>query len=168
MRSVGVIARYVLLGAAVGVPVGGLWVWWAPRVLVTSLTDPAFVDPYPEGFAEADLVLGALLLVAGCGIGVVAALRLNRTRFVGGWVHVVGAIAAAVVCAAVARILGWWLAGRVAAGLTDGRYELPLTVGASGVLLLGVFAALLVIVLHAAFARDPATTGSVPSAPGSP
>lgn len=152
------VARYVVLGAVVGVPVGLLWVWWAPRVLVASPDDRAFVEAYPQGFAGADLLLGALLLVAGLGIGAVAATRLGRTGFVGGWAHVIGAAAGAAVCAAVARVLGWWLVGRVARELADGRVELPVRVGAGGVLLLGVFATLLVIVLYAAFARDPVMT----------
>lgn len=159
MRPVGVIARYVVLGAGLGFLVGLLWVWWAPRVLVLSRDNRDFLDTYPQGFAGADLLLGALLLVAGLGIGAVTAARLGRLGFVGGWAHVLGAAAGAGVCAAVARVLGWWLAGRVAHELPDGTVELPLGVGAGGVLLLGVFAALLVIALFAAFARDPVTTG---------
>ncbi|HQR80889.1 MAG TPA: hypothetical protein PLT68_11775 [Actinomycetota bacterium] len=159
MRPVGVVARYVVLGAAIGIPAGLLWVWWAPRVLVASTDNRVFLETYPQGFATTDLLLGALLLVSGLGIGVAAARRLGQTGFVGGWVHVIGAAAGAGVCAAVARILGWWLAGRVARELPDGTVELPVRAGAGGVLLLGVFSALLVIVLYAAFARDPATTG---------
>jgi hypothetical protein len=108
------------------------------------------------------------LLVAGIGIGVVAAIRLTRTGFAGGWAHVVGAMAAAGVCAAVARVVGWWLAGRSAAGLPDGTYRLPVTVAAEGVLLLGMSSALLVVLVVAAFAREHVTPGSVPSGPSSP
>lgn len=158
MRPVGVVARYVVLGAILGVAVGLLWVWWAPRVLVASADNRAFLETYPQGFAGADLLLGALLLVAGLAVGAAAAKRLGQAGFAGGWAHVLGAAASAGVCAAVARVLGWWLAGRVARELPDGTVELPLGVGAAGVLLLGVFAALLVIVLFAAFARDPVTT----------
>jgi hypothetical protein len=168
VRPAGVIARYVVLGAALGLPIGLLWVWLAPRVVVSSITEVNFVDPYPQGFAEADLILGALLLVAGIGIGVVAAIRLHRTGFAGGWVHVVGAMAAAGVCAAVARVAGWWLAGRSAVGQPDGTYQLPVSVGADGVLLLGIFAALLVVLLVAVVAREPVMTGSVPSGPSLP
>lgn len=163
LRPLGVIARYVVLGAALGVPVGVLWVWWAPRVLVRSLADADFVDAYPQGFAVIDLTLGALLLVSGLAIGVVAASRLVRTGFLHGWAHVVGAMAAAATCAAVARILGWWLAGREVVTRPDATFALPITVGADGVLLLGVFAALLVVVLVAAFARDRVIPGSGPS-----
>lgn len=91
MRPAGVISRYIVLGAALGLPVGLLWAWWAPRVLVRSVADADFVDAYPQGFAITDLTLGALLLAAGVVIGVLAARRLARTGFVGGWAHVVGA-----------------------------------------------------------------------------
>ncbi len=167
MRPAGVISRYIVLGAALGVPVGLLWAWWAPRVLVRSVADADFVDAYPQGFAITDLTLGALLLAAGVVIGVLAARRLARTGFVGGWAHVVGAMAAAVVCAATGRVIGWWVAGREVATLSDGTFALPITVGADGVLLLGVFSALLVVVLAAAFARDLVTPESVPSEPSS-
>ena len=167
MRPAGVISRYIVLGAALGVPVGLLWAWWAPRVLVRSVADADFVDAYPQGFAITDLTLGALLLAAGVVIGVLAARRLARTGFVGGWAHVVGAMAAAVVCAATGRVIGWWVAGREVATLSDGTFALPITVGADGVLLLGVFSALLVVVLAAAFARDRVTPESVPSEPSS-
>ena len=167
MRPAGVISRYIVLGAALGVPVGLLWAWWAPRVLVRSVADADFVDAYPQGFAITDLTLGALLLAAGVVIGVLAARRLVRTGFVGGWAHVVGAMAAAVVCAATGRVIGWWVAGREVATLSDGTFALPITVGADGVLLLGVFSALLVVVLAAAFARDGVTPESVPSEPSS-
>ena len=163
MRPAGVISRYIVLGAALGVPVGLLWAWWAPRVLVRSVADADFVDAYPQGFAITDLTLGALLLAAGVVLGVLAARRLARTGFVGGWAHVVGAMAAAVVCAATGRVIGWWVAGREVATLSDGTFALPITVGADGVLLLGVFSALLVVVLAAAFARDRVTPESVPS-----
>ena len=160
-------SRYIVLGAALGVPVGLSWAWWAPRVLVRSVADADFVDAYPQGFAITDLTLGALLLAAGVVIGVLAARRLARTGFVGGWAHVVGAMAAAVVCAATGRVIGWWVAGREVATLSDGTFALPITVGADGVLLLGVFSALLVVVLAAAFARDRVTPESVPSEPSS-
>ena len=136
-------------------------------MLVRSVADADFVDAYPQGFAITDLTLGALLLAAGVVIGVLAARRLARTGFVGGWAHVVGAMAAAVVCAATGRVIGWWVAGREVATLSDGTFALPITVGADGVLLLGVFSALLVVVLAAAFARDRVTPESVPSEPSS-
>ncbi len=154
-HPVAVIARYVLLGAAMGVPVAIFWIWWAPRVVVSSLETTSFVEGYPQGFAVADLILGALLLVAGLVVGVVAAARLRRTGFVKGWSQVVGAMAGAVMCAAVARVLGWWLAGMQTTSLPDGTFELPVTIGAQGVLLLGVFSALLVILGYSAFAREP-------------
>jgi hypothetical protein len=149
-----VLARYVLLGAAVGLPVGVLWVLLSPRVVLTSQEPVSFAEAYPQGFATADLTLGALLLVVGLLLGAVASARLNRSGFVGGWVHVVGVIAAAGVCAAVARVIGWWVAGRRFEALGDGTSEAPLSLGASGVLLLGVFAALLVVVFASALARD--------------
>lgn len=165
LRSAGVVARYIVLGAGLGVAVGLLWVWLAPRVLVTSLTEVDFVDAYPQGFAEADLTLGALLLAAGFGIGIVGARRLWQMHFDRGWVQVVGVMCATAVCASVARVVGWWLAGRALARLPSGQYELPLTVGAGGVLLLAAFSALLVVVFYAAFAREPVTPAAVPSAP---
>lgn len=168
LHPAGVIARYLVLGAALGVPAGVLWIWWAPRVRATSLEGPVFVEGYPQGFAVADLVLGALMLAAGVAIGVVAAIRLRHTGFVGGWAHVVGAMIGAAMCAAVARVTGWWLAGRDVRERVDGTFELPVTVGANGVLLLGIFSALLVILMYAAFARDRVTPGSEQSAPSSP
>lgn len=163
LRPAGVIARYVVLGAALGVPVGLLWAWWAPRVLVRSVADADFVDAYPQGFAITDLMLGALLMAAGVVIGVLAARRLVKTGFVGGWAQVVGAMASAAVCAATGRVIGWWVAGREVVTQSDGTFALPITLGADGVLLLGVFSALLVVVLGAAFARDRVTPESAPS-----
>lgn len=163
LHPVGVMSRYVVLGALLGMPVGMLWVWWAPRVLVSSVANADFVEAYPQGFAVTDLTLGALLLASGIVVGAVAARRLVRTGFVGGWVHVVGAMIGSAVTAAVARVLGWWLAGREVVAQADGTYALPMRVGAEGVLLLGVFSALLVIVLVVAFAREPVNHGSVPS-----
>ncbi len=159
LHPLGVIARYIVLGAALGVPVAVLWVVLAPRVLATSLDPATFAEQYPQGFAAADLTLGSLLLVFGGAIGLTAAIRLRRTGFDRGWAQVVGAMASAGMCAAVARVVGWWLAGRATSG-EEGAFELPLTVGADGVLLLGVFSALLVIVFYAAFAREPVATSS--------
>lgn len=171
LNPVGVIARYVLLGAAVGIPVGLLWVALAPRVLVAHDNSAAFVDAYPQGFAIADLTLGALLLVAGLALGLVGVVRLKRTGFEGGWAQVVGVLAGALVAGAVARVIGWWLAGRVMRPV-GANIELPLTVQADGVLLLGAFSALLVLVLYAAFARDQveesAPLVTVPADPHSP
>lgn len=167
LHPLGVVARYIVLGAGLGVMVGLLWVWLAPRVLLNSSDATDFVDAYPQGFAQADLTLGALLLGAGCVIGFAGARRLRRTHFNGGWVHVVGVVSAAAMCAAVARVVGWWLAGRAPSELPGGRYELPLTVGASGVFLLAGFSALLVVVFYAAFAREAVTPAVVQSEPAS-
>lgn len=152
LRPLGVIARYVVLGAALGLPVGLAWVMLAPRVQATG---EDLVDAYPEGFAAADLTLGLALAVAGVVLGVVAARRLHRTGFEGGWAQVAGVIAGGLSCAAVARVVGWWIAGRSSTAL-DGLRELPLSLSANGVLLLSVLAGLLVVVLAAGFARDPA------------
>ena len=153
LKPAGVIARYVLLGAGIGAVVGGLWSLLAPRVLVVHGEAGRFVDAYPQGFAIADLTLGSLLLVAGVGIGAVAVLRLRRTGFEQGWSQVIGALVAALMCAATARVVGWWLAGRSMTRIGD-EVELPLTLQATGVLLLGAFSALLVVVLVSAFSRD--------------
>lgn len=153
LHPTGVVARYVLLGAAVGVPVGLLWVALAPRVLVSHDNAAAFLDPYPQGFAIADLTLGLLLLIVGVGLGVVAVVRLRRTGFEGGWAQVTGVLAASLMAGAVARVIGWWLAGRAMVP-RGSNIELPLTVQADGVLLLGAFSALIIVVLYAAFARD--------------
>ena len=167
LQPFGVIARYVLLGAALGIPVAILWVLLAPRVIATSVDPAEFAEPYPQGFAATDLTLGALLLVAGCVLGVVAAMRLRATGFDRGWGQVLGVIVGAAMCAAVARVVGWWLAGRTLRPIPDG-FELPLTVGASGVLLLGMYSGLLVVLFYAAFAREPAgvTPVSEPSGLG--
>lgn len=164
-HPVGVVARYVVLGAALGAPIGVLWAWRAPRVQVRSLSEPSLVLPYPQEFAETDLILGVLLACAGLGLGVTACIRLHRTGFAAGWVQVLGLVAGAAVCAAVARVVGWWLAGRSAHALGDGTYELPITVGADGVLLTALFTGLLVVVLFAAFAREPVRSGSGQSVP---
>lgn len=153
LPAIGVIARYVLLGAALGVPVGLAWVLLAPRVEVAH-GDGGFVEPYPQGFAVADLTLGVGLLLAGIVLGALAMRRLRQLGFRQGGVQVIGVVVAAGMCAAVARVLGWWLAGR--AMVRDGdTVELPLTLQANGVLLLAAFSAMLVVVLGAAFARDP-------------
>lgn len=164
LHPIGVIARHLLLGAALGIPVAVLWVLLTPRVVATSVDPAEFAEPYPQGFAATDLTLGALLLATGCVIGVAAASRLRATRFDRGWGQVLGVIAGAGMCAAVARILGWWMAGRTVQPIPGG-FELPLTVGASGVLLLGMFSGLLVVLFYAAFAREPAgvTPESAPS-----
>lgn len=154
LHPVGVGARYIVLGAGVGALVGVLWALLAPRVVASSLDPPQFVEAYPQGFAVTDLILGSLLLTSGVVIGVVAARRLRHTSFVGGWVHVVGCVAACLMCAAMARVTGWWIAGRVVSPQADGEFTLPITVGANGVLLLGVFGALLIVLFYAAFARD--------------
>lgn len=154
LRPAGVIARYLLLGAGLGAIVGVLWLLLAPRVLV-SHEDGGFIDAYPQGFAIADLTLGALLLAAGLIVGVVGMLRLRRTAFEEGWAQVAGVIVAALMCAAVARVLGWWLAGRTMIRVGD-EVELPLTVQATGVLILAAFSGLLVVVIGASFAREDA------------
>lgn len=147
LRPAGVIARYVVLGALLGIPAGLAWVLFAPRV---EVADGAPVAAYPEGFAAADLTLGLVLCVAGLVLGIVAGRRLRHTGFEGGWAQIGGVIAGAVACAAVARVVGWWLAGRAMNGA-----DLPLTLNANGVLLLGVVSGLLVVIVVAAFARDP-------------
>ncbi len=164
LKPAGVIARWVLLGALAGVPVGLLWVALAPRVLVSHDNAAAFVEPYPQGFAIADLTLGVMLLVVGIGLGVAAVMRLRRTGFMGGWAQVAGVLVASLVAAAVARVIGWWLAGR-AMKPVGSNIELPLTVQADGVLLLGAFSALIVVVLYAAFARDTVEAPELSSAP---
>lgn len=143
-----------MLGSLVGVPVGGLWVLFAPRVRLASTEPVAFVESYPQGFAVADLILGALLLVAGVLLGGVASRRLVRTGFHRGWVHVAGVIAAAGTTAAVARVIGWWAAGRHLGELPDGALQSPLTLGATGVLLLGAFSALLVVLFAAVLSSE--------------
>lgn len=150
LHPAGVIARYIVLGAGLGIVGGLVWVFTAPRVEVRA--DAVPVQSYPEQFAAADLTLGVVLVVAGLVLGVVAARRLGRTGFDGGWAQIAGVIAGALACGGVARVVGWWLAGRAMNGA-----DLPLTLSADGVLLLGVVSGLLVIILAAAFARDPQT-----------
>ena len=48
LQPFGVIARYVLLGAALGIPVAILWVLLAPRVIATSVDPAEFAEPYPQ------------------------------------------------------------------------------------------------------------------------
>lgn len=151
----GVIARYVLLGAGLGVPTGVLWVLLAPRVQVKSFADASFVDQFPQAFIASDLILGSLLMLVGLIIGVIAAVRLHRTGFRGGWAQVAGVIAGSLTAAAVARVAGWWLAGRTPVPEAGGTFGMPLGLIASGVLLLSTFAALLVVVLYSAFAKEP-------------
>lgn len=162
---IGVIARYVLLGAALGLVAGVGWVLAAPRVQVRSLASGDFVEPLPQAFIASDLMLGSALLAVGVVIGVVAAVRLHRTGFVQGWTQIAGAVAASLTAAAVARVAGWWLAGRTAVPDGSGTFGLPLTLQADGVLLLSAFTALLIIVLYSAFAREPVTPSAEPSEP---
>ena len=84
-----------------------------------------------------------------------------------GWAQIAGAVAAAAVCAGVARVLGYWLAGRSVSD-QGSSLTLPLTVNADGVLLLSVFSSLLVIAVYAAFARDAVTPAAEQSALSSP
>lgn len=147
LRPAGVMARFVVLGAGLGLVAGLAWVLFAPRVEVAGDSP---VEAYPEGFAAADLTLGVVLAVAGLALGVFAARRLRHTGFEGGWAQIAGVIAGALACAGVARVVGWWLAGRAMNGA-----DLPLTLNANGVLLLGVVSGLLVVIVVAAFARDP-------------
>lgn len=161
----GVIARYILLGAGLGLLAGIAWSLLAPRVMVTALADGDFVEQFPQEFIASDLILGSLLLLAGLVIGVVAAVRLHRTGFRSGWTQVAGAVAAALTAAAVARVVGWWLAGRTPSSDGTGTFGVPITLQATGVLLLAAFAALLVVVLYSAFAREPVTPEAEPSGP---
>lgn len=161
----GVVARYVLLGAALGVPAGVVWAFVAPRVQMTSIADGTFTEAFPQQFIASDLILGSLLLVTGSVIGVGACVRLRRTDFQRGWSHVVGAICAGLTAAAAARVVGWWLAGRTPVPDPSGSFGLPLQVQASGVMLLGCFSALLVVVLYSAFASEPAKPSDEPVVP---
>lgn len=155
LQPSGVIARYVLLGAALGLPAGIAWVLLAPRVAVVSPAEGTFVDSYPKGFAAADMVLTVILVVVGVILGVVASRRLHATGFRRGWAQVVGVIAAGLSAAIAARVLGWWLAGRSVHPAGDGTFDAPLSVGAPGVLLTSAFVALLVVLLYSAFADEP-------------
>lgn len=165
LHPAGVIARYVLLGAALGLPAGLLWYLVAPRVAMESVADGTFVESYPKGFAAADMTLAVILTVVGLVIGVVACRRLRATGYQSGWAQVVGAISAGLSAAGVARVLGWWLAGRSVSPNAAGTVDAPLALGASGVMLVGAFFALLVLLLYSAFADDvmPAAEPSEPT-----
>lgn len=159
----GVIARYILLGAGLGLIAGVFWALLAPRVPVKAGANVDFVEAFPQGFIATDLILGTLLLVVGVVIGVITARRLHRTAFARGWVQVLGAIAAGLTAGVAARVIGWWLAGRTTVPQAGGYVGLPITLLANGVLLLGVFSALLVVVLYSAFAREPVSDPAEPS-----
>jgi MFS family permease len=154
MRPVGVIARYIVLGAVLGLPAGLAWWLLAPRVAVRADDPEALVESYPEGFIGADLTLGIALAVVGLILGTAASRRLYRTGFVRGWAQVAGVIVGGLAAAGVAWLLGWWLAGG-GQPRTSGEALLPLTLNAGGVLLLAVVSGLLVVILATAFARDP-------------
>lgn len=155
LRPVGVIARYVMLGAALGAVSGLLWIWWAPRVQVRSVSDGDFVEAYPEGFAAADLTLAGVLVVVGLLLGGLAVARLRATGFSRGWGQVVGVIAGGATAGVTARVIGWWLAGTSVVKTPEGTFELPLSLRAPGVMLVGAFSGLLVVIFASLIIGDP-------------
>lgn len=170
--TVGQVARDFALGALVGVPAGLLWALTAAPVAVVVADGTAtYAEAYPEELAAADLTLGLILVVVGLVLGWRTARSLRRASFAHGGGRILGMLAANLAAAGVAVVAGLWVAGRDSppadlSGVSDGTvYELPLTVGAWGVLLLGAASSLIVVLAASALSDDaPAEAAGDPPA----
>ncbi len=102
-------AALALAVAPLGVPVVVLWWLLAPRVEARSGPQgPAFVDPQPEAFIAADLLLCGLGLAAGLLTGWLAERRTRADARV-----VLPALLGLVVGAGVAAALSWQVGVRL-------------------------------------------------------
>lgn len=123
-----------------GLGVGLLWAWRAPRPQLQVHEGTVRVDNYSETFVAADLTLAWLCTLAGLVMVVVALLWWRRAEIA----VVIGGVAGGLV----GSCLAWWLGVRVSGGSTtdpafgvNGRadgtvFSGPLTLGSRGVLLL--------------------------------
>lgn len=109
----------MLVSTIVGVAVGGLWTLLAPRAdYRVAAGQFVRVSAQPEQYFAADLMLGALLAVAGLGLALWWALR-NRQRPLAA---LLGLLIGGLVAGVVAALVGRWLTAGPdsAAGLADG------------------------------------------------
>lgn len=161
----------VALGVAVvGVALGLLWLWLAPRV--PMITDgKAVYLKHPEG-EEAVGADGTFVLL-GLGLGALAGTAVFWLRRKGGVGLVVGLALGGVLAAVIGWKLGAWLgpttdlAGHAKAVGAGKTFEGPLKLEAKGALLAFPFAALAV---HLAFTavfgkRDPEPPPPFPASP---
>ncbi|GAA1083624.1 MULTISPECIES: hypothetical protein [Kitasatospora] len=146
-------------GALLGVVLGLLWLWLAPRVgLVVKGDQLLYADPEGEQRAGADSVFALL----GLGAGLVTALTAFLfTRGRGGGVAVAAGLA---VGGLAGSVIGWQLGMKLgpASDLVaharqvgdGGRFSAPLELGAHGALLVWPMTAMvLLLVLSAAFGK---------------
>ena len=130
--------RVGLLVAALGVPLGLLWWWLAPRdQLVARGGQLYFTSSEDQSRVTIDLVIGLIGLLLGALVGAVAYVRTrHRPRTV-----LLAVVVGGVLGSVLAMYLGhWWGPGPVdpgaAAHLPAGtRVAMPLWIGAKGVLL---------------------------------
>lgn len=146
-------------GALLGVVLGLLWLWLAPRVgLVVKGDQLLYTDPEGEQRAGADSVFALLALGAGV-VTALAAFLLTRRR--GGGIAVAVGLAVGGVAGS---LIGWQLGIRLgpASDLVahakqvgeGGRFSAPLELGAHGALLVWPVTAMVVLlVLSAAFGK---------------
>ncbi|MGK4583795.1 hypothetical protein [Kitasatospora sp. HPMI-4] len=152
-------AVLTVAGVLLGVVVGLLWLWLAPRVMLVVVGNAIqYVDPEGEQRAGADSVFVLLGLGAGA-LSALAAFLFTRAR--GGGIAVAAGLAAGGLAGSyLAWRLGCWLgptmdvvAHAKAVG-TGVQFSAPLKLGAEGALLAWPMTALVVLlILSAAFGK---------------
>ncbi|WP_431678061.1 hypothetical protein [Kitasatospora sp. KL5] len=152
-------ALITVAGALLGVVLGLLWLWLAPRVgLVVKGEQLLYADPEGEQRAGADSVFALL----GLGAGVVTALAaFLSTRRRGGGIAVavglaLGGLAGSVIAWQLGTRLGPTsdLVAHARQAGDGGRFSAPLELGAHGALLVWPMTAMvLLLVLSAAFGK---------------
>ncbi|MFB7664568.1 hypothetical protein ACFC1R_11580 [Kitasatospora sp. NPDC056138] len=150
-------------GALLGIVVGLLWLWLAPRVMLVAATEGGqyvvrYVDPEGEQRAGADSVLALLGLGAGA-VSALAAFLFTRAR--GGGIAVAAGLTAGGLAGS---LIAWKLGERLgpskdvfahakAAGLGV-PFSAAIQLGAKGAVLVWPMAALvLLLILTAAFGK---------------
>lgn len=146
--------------AVLGVALGLLWLWLAPRVPLISDGDAVFLK-HPEG--EEAMGADGTFVLLGLGLGALAGTAVFWLRRQGGVGLVVGLAAGGLVAALIGWKLGVWLGptsdlAAHAKDVGEGKaFDAPLKLEAKGALLAFPFAALAVhLAFTAAFGkRDP-------------
>ncbi|MFE7131490.1 DUF2567 domain-containing protein [Streptomyces sp. NPDC057638] len=151
-----VTAAVTVLGVAMGL----LWLWLAPRVPMVSDGRAVFLEN-----SEGEQAAGAdgTFALLGVGFGALSALGVFLYRRRGGWILVAGLALGSVLGALLAYFTGSWLgptddiaahAKAVGRGVT---FDGPLRLGAEGVLLVWPLVAMVTHLLLTALAgpRDP-------------
>ncbi|GAA2225493.1 MULTISPECIES: hypothetical protein [Kitasatospora] len=159
LPEVKIAAVLTVAGVLLGVVVGLLWLWLAPRVMLVAASDAIrYVDPEGEQRAGADSLFALLGLAAGA-VSALAAFLLTRAR--GGGVAVAAGLTAGGV---LGSLLAWQLGVRLgpstdvvanakAAGMGV-QFSAALQLGAKGALMVWPMTALVVLlILSAAFGK---------------